>query len=347
MWLCLLGYPVFRPTDTANGAEFLICVLGIAECAAFFDATTTKALVEAIRPDDQSGAHYSVRLLFESRDSMPAQVRVAHVIVPPLAADIQTREASYLPGGELAEMKDEQKQRIQTAPLTNDRQEAPFGMFDEFQRQAPNESPELSADRTVARLNKPFDYIRSRPVDEKRAIWRNARKRTREKEAEQQDKRQKLMHEKVEKMKEVIEAGEEKERKHNELLAKYRVFEPINTTEELHDLLADIECKEDRELILKEQIRMWNTKGVADKMSLRGGEKALKKTLIAHLEALEAKIMSADDNVQAAKKQKTAPKRKSAKAKGNVSSKKTSTKAKPTTSQSRNKKKATKKSIKK
>ena len=184
-----------RPTDTSNIQEVCTYLLCLPAFADLLEASDVQNIEKLVGPDDKVTAHESVRLVYASRGSIAEQSRQAKIIVPALVDDIRTRAATFLPGGKVASMTEEQKERISTAELNQDRVESTFGMKGEMQRSAPNEKHHTSEARSVARVNKP---ITSEPMQkltppQRTQSWTAARQLSRVIEQERPQERGKTV----------------------------------------------------------------------------------------------------------------------------------------------------------
>lgn len=285
-----------RPTDTSNIQEVCTYLLCLPAFADLLEASDVQNIEKLVGPDDKVTAHESVRLVYASRGSIAEQSRQAKIIVPALVDDIRTRAATFLPGGKVASMTEEQKERISTAELNQDRVESTFGMKGEMQRSAPNEKHHTSEARSVARVNKP---ITSEPMQkltppQRTQSWTAARQLSRVIEQERPQKEAKLLQRKVENVRETMEDAERKERKETEEQAKYAQTKLIETVQDLDNLLDDTEDADVRVDIMRDQIGAWNARKIARKMAVTGKENVLRKRLTKFLSDREHKVAVAD-----------------------------------------------------
>lgn len=288
-------------------------MMGMSAFVEYLQPEEVSTMEKAIGPVAAIDAHPSVKLVYSSRPTLTEQARQLKIIAADLAQDIQQRTQAFQVGGEIAEMLPEEKKRLSAMPLNNDMCERPLGLVGEEQKQKPNEKLATSEATAMAKINKPFEYIAQRPVEEKKQIWRKSRQEQKKEAERNKEHIERMQAQKREKIRKLIEAAKKRESKAAAEQAEYKDEQPINTSEELQEHLAGLDeaVKLD---VLRDQIKNWNSKGVAkSKLSIgkdKNNAEALQKKLEAYLDSkLDAVMVAVDEQPENKKRQGSADSR--------------------------------------
>jgi hypothetical protein len=294
------------PSDTANDKEVIMMLLCMSAFIDYLAADEVVLLEQFVGEPAQVSAHHTVKLAYESRNSIAEQARQTKIALPELKSDMKKRTAEFLPEGEVAEMSEERKEWLRAVPLNNDACERRFGITAEEHRKKPNESWAMSEATTLAQTNKPFDYIEQLPATEEKKdeMWRKARDEQKREQERAKADWEDMKARKREKVKKTIEEAQRRERKAAKERAEFKDVEPINTQEELEEHLNEIQDGDVRKAFLRDQIRNWQSKGATrNELNFsRGSAKAMKAKLVEYLNKRLSAAMLAKPSVPKSRK---------------------------------------------